>query len=61
MGSPIVDPGQRYKHPLYAAVNGGADEAACVLLTLDTCLRSDLDQQFGNHIPLLSAAPIYVN
>ncbi len=56
MGSPIVDSGQRYKHPLYAAVNGGADEAAYVLLTLDTSLRSDLDQQLVNHIPLLSAA-----
>lgn len=44
MGSPIVDSGQRYGHPVCAAVTGGCDEAACILLTYDTALRSDLDR-----------------
>ncbi|BCS20482.1 uncharacterized protein APUU_20914A [Aspergillus puulaauensis] len=56
MGSPIVDSGQRYGHPLYAALIGGGDEAAFVLLTLDTSLRSDLDQKQVKGVPLLSFA-----
>ena len=49
IGSPIVDSGQRHGHPVRAAIAGGHDEAACILLTYDASLRSDLDR-------LLSAA-----